>query len=326
MTIALPSKLKLRDGKRSLSWVSASYGQHPIDPEANRCSPGTYELDGEEAYSPVRYLPTFILLYRARIPIIFTGWVPSHRKSRQPLTISKCEYNSLRTLQNGYGNEAQCGRAIREFCARTGTPREAIFYTTKLKTNSGFAATKAAIQRSLDKCSLGYIDLYLMHSPIGGPEKRRDCWKAIMEARAEGKIRSIGVSNYGVKHLQEMVDARVELPVINQVDLHPFMTRTDIVAFCNEHDIALEAWAPLVRGLRFRHPSLRNLSKKYNKEPAQILLRYSLQKGYIPLPKSSSRVRIESNIKVYDFELTSDEVAALDALDEGMTVHLGRRL
>lgn len=116
-----------------------------------------------------------------------------------------------------YYNEGECGRAIRDFCAATGTPRAAVFFTTKLMSNSGYSAAKAALRTSLKKCGLDYIDLYLIHGPIGGPQKRADSWKAAVEGKAEGLVRSIGVSNYGVRHLQEMVDAGVELPALNQV-------------------------------------------------------------------------------------------------------------
>ncbi|KAH9917004.1 Aldo/keto reductase [Fomitopsis serialis] len=245
---------------------------------------GTYEMDGREAYTAVK-----------------------HALEAGYRHIDSAEW---------YYNEAECGRAIRDFCAASGVPRSEVFFTTKLQNNSGYTTSKRTISRSLQECGLGYIDLYLMHSAIGGPKKRAESWRAILEAKKDGFVRSVGVSNFGVRHLQEMVDATVELPVINQVDLHPFMTRTDIVAMCRKHDIALEAWAPLVRGYRFKHPSIVRLAQKYEKEPAQILLRYSLQKGYIPLPKSSSAHRIKSNLNVYDFELTSEEVAHLDSLDE----------
>jgi len=118
--------------------------------------------------------------------------------------------------------------------------------------------------------------------------------------------------------MREMLETGLPLPVVNQIDLHPFMTRTDVVSFCKEHRIALEAWAPLVRGMRFTHPSISNLANKYNKQPAQILIRYSLQKGYVPLPKSSAKERILTNSQVFDFELTEEDVAHLDTLDEGL--------
>ncbi|RDX57355.1 Aldo/keto reductase [Lentinus brumalis] len=245
---------------------------------------GTYEMEGKEAYNAVRWA-------------LESGY--RH--------IDSAEW---------YENEAECGRAILDFCKATGIPREEIFFTTKLKENKGFAHAKASVKRSLDACGLGYIDLYLIHSPIGGPQSRAENWKALIEAKKEGLVRSIGVSTYGLKHLQEMVHSGLELPVVNQIDLHPFMTRTEIVAFCRKHGIALEAWAPLVRGLRFRHPKIVSLAQKYKKEPAQVLLRYSLQKGFVAIPKSSSKARIQSNLQVFDFELSEQEIADLDALDE----------
>lgn len=265
--LTLQSKLKLRDGN-----------EIPI------MGFGTYEIEGQEAYTTVRWA-------------LETGY--RH--------IDSAEW---------YANERQCGRAILDFCKEAGVPRSEVFYTTKLRSNSGYAAARKAIQKSLDACGLGHIDLFLLHSPLGGPEMRRESWRAALDAKAEGKVRSIGVSNYGVRHIQELVDSGVELPAINQVDLHPFMTRTDIVKICREHDIALEAWAPLVRGYRFKHPDIVTLAKKYGKEPAQILLRYSLQKGFIALPKSVSKQRIASNVQIYDFELTPEEIAHLDTLDE----------
>ncbi|KAI0342931.1 aldo-keto reductase [Trametopsis cervina] len=217
-----------------------------------------------------------------------------------------------------YYNEKECGQAINAWLAKTNTPRSEIFWTTKLKDNVSYAATMKAIDASIKACGLGYIDLYLLHSAIGGPNVRRECWRAVCAAKKEGKVKSIGVSNFGVKHIDEMLEQGVELPVLNQVDLHPFMTRTDIVAKCRENNIALEAWGPLVRGLRFRHPSIVRLAQKYNKTAAQVLLRYSVQKGYIPIPKSASKERIIANTQIYDFELSEEEVDHLDSLDEAL--------
>jgi len=166
---------------------------------------------------------------------------------------------------------------------------------------------------------LEYIDLYLLHSPIGGPQARKDSWKAVCDVQQTGQLKSIGVSNFGIRHLTEMVDGNVPLPVVNQIDLHPFMTRNDIVAFCNQHSIALQAWAPLVRGFpEHNHPSITNLARKYVKEPAQVLLRYSIQKGYIPIPKSANKARIVSNTQIFDFELAPEEVIHLDSLDSSL--------
>jgi len=149
---------------------------------------------------------------------------------------------------------------------------------------------------------------------------RKESWQAICDAHDGGKgvLKSIGVSTYGVRHMQEIIDANLPLPVINQIDLHPFMTRTDVVDLCKKHGIALEAWAPLVRSMRFEHPLIVELAKKYQKTPAQILLRYSLEKGYIPLPKSASKERIISNTQVFDFNFVPSDLERLDGLNENL--------
>ncbi|KAK7690955.1 hypothetical protein QCA50_006058 [Cerrena zonata] len=247
---------------------------------------GTYEMEGKAAYNPVKWA-------------LEAGY--RH--------IDSAEW---------YYNERECGNAIRDFLKQSGLPRSSIFYTTKLQNNSSYNATKAAIDKSLKACGLEYIDLYLLHSPIGGPEKRRECWRAVCDAKKEGKVKSVGVSNFGVKHLQEMIGGGVELPVLNQVELNPFNTRTDIVELCKLHDIALEAWAPLVRGERFKNSSIVRLARKYEKEPAQILIRYSIQKDFITIPKSQSRPRIQSNCQIFDFDLTEEEMDHLDSLNEDL--------
>ncbi|KAI0710188.1 Aldo/keto reductase [Earliella scabrosa] len=245
---------------------------------------GTYEMEGEQCYTAVRWA-------------------------------LEAGYRHIDTAE-WYENERECGRAILDFCKESGTPREAIFYTTKLKENKGYDHVRAAARKSLEECGLGYIDLYLVHDPTGGPQARADSWRAVVDAKAEGFIRSVGVSTFGMRHLQEIVSSGLELPVLNQIDLHPFMTRTEIVNFCHKHGIALEAWGPLVRGMRFNHPKIVALAEKYHKEPAHVLLRYSLQKGYVAIPKSVSKARIESNLRLFDFELSAQEMTELDALDE----------
>ncbi|KAF8963147.1 NADP-dependent oxidoreductase domain-containing protein [Flammula alnicola] len=219
-----------------------------------------------------------------------------------------------------YENEREVGNAILDFCRQTGTPREAIFYTTKLKLNNGYDNVKKAIQRSLDACRLGYIDLYLIHGPLGGPTARKESWRAICDFQKEsgGLLRIIGISTFGIRHMKDIMQEGIPIPAVHQIDLHPFMTRPEIVAFSKQHGMVLEAWAPLVRGYRFEHPVLVALGQKYNKEAAQILLRYSLQKGYIPLPKSTSKSRIFSNRQIFDFRLSDEEVFSLDQLDEGL--------
>ncbi|KAJ7671443.1 aldo-keto reductase [Mycena polygramma] len=247
---------------------------------------GTYEMSGKEAYNAVTWA-----LEAGYRHIDSATW---------------------------YENEKECGQAILDFCKASGTPRSAIFYTTKLMVNKNYEATLKAIQFSLDQCGLGYIDLYLIHGPLGGSEARKECWRAICDAQKEGKLKSIGVSCFGIRHLEEILGMGLAVPAINQIDLHPFMTRIAIVKFCQEHKIGLEAWAPLVRGLRFDHPAIASLAKKYNKQPAQVLLRYCLQKNYVAIPKSVSQTRIKSNTNIFDFQLEQAEILELDGLDEGL--------
>ncbi|PVF98321.1 Aldo/keto reductase [Serendipita vermifera] len=239
---------------------------------------GTYEMSGEEAYQSV-------------------------------LTALEVGYRHIDTAA-WYENEAECGKAILDFCKRTSTPRSDIFYTTKLRSNRGSAATVQAIEASLEKCGLGYIDLYLIHSPIGGSLRRSESWKEMVKAQEEGKLKSIGVSNYGVPHIQQMVDSGLPLPVVNQVDLGDFVR--GVMPF----DWVMQAWAPLVRGLRFKHPTVVEIAERHGKTAAQVLLRYSLQMGYVAIPKSVTKERIIANKEIYDFELSQEEMDNLFALDE----------
>jgi len=217
-----------------------------------------------------------------------------------------------------YENEAECGQAIKAFLKENPqVSREDICFTTKLMFNNGLEDAREAIRTSIKDCGLEYIDLYLIHAPIGGPQMRRESWEACVEAQKEGLIKSIGVSNYGVGHINEMLQyGDLPLPAVNQIDLHPFQTRVDLVKFCKKHNITLQAWAPLARGMRFDHPTVVKLAEKHSKTVAQILIRYSLQKGYIPLPKSANPERIQANADVFGFELSQDEMNELDGLDE----------
>ncbi|KAF9072587.1 aldo-keto reductase [Rhodocollybia butyracea] len=251
---------------------------------------GTYELDGQDAYNAVNWA-------------LEAGY--RH--------IDSAEW---------YENEKECGQAILDFCRKHDVPRSKIFYTSKLKYNNGYEGVTRSIQKSVDECGLGYIDLYLIHGPIGGKNPRLESWRAICEAQKAGKLKSIGVSTFGVRHLQEIVDYSTKqgfpIPSVHQIDLHPFQTRNSIVKFSQGNGITLEAWAPLVRGLRFKHPTIVDLSQKYNKDPAHILLRYSLQKGYVAIPKTSSQKRVVSNSQIFDFELQDTDMQRLDDLDEAL--------
>ncbi|GAA5822205.1 hypothetical protein JCM11251_004893 [Rhodosporidiobolus azoricus] len=219
-----------------------------------------------------------------------------------------------------YENEADCGRAIIDFIARTGTPRSEIYFTTKLMHNKTDPAwVETSVDLSLKKAGLEYIDLYLVHGPQDGPECRKAMWEGCCRVKDTGKVRSIGVSNFGVRHLEQLLAENPKyVPAVNQCDFHPFMTRDDIVQFCEAKGIVLEAWAPLVRGERFGHPVVVELAKKYNKSPAQVLIRYGLDRGFIVIPKSTKKNRIEDNANVFDFKLEKADIDRLSSLNENL--------
>ncbi|KAK7462457.1 hypothetical protein VKT23_008056 [Stygiomarasmius scandens] len=164
----------------------------------------------------------------------------------------------------------------------------------------------------------GYIDLYLIHAGHGGKEHRLKTWKTLIEFSGPDKpLRSIGVSNYSPRHLEEIREAGLPMPVVNQIELHPFDQQKPIVEYCRKHNIAVSAYCPLVRTNGFDNPVLQEVCKEYNKSPPQVLVRWSLQKGFIPLPKSSNPERVRANADIYDFELSDAAMAKLDALDRG---------
>lgn len=219
-----------------------------------------------------------------------------------------------------YRNEAPCASAIQ----KSGIPREDIFFTSKIPPRGlSYENTKAQIDKTLKETGLSYIDLMLIHAPYGGRAARKGAWKALVEAQEEGKIRSLGISNYGVHHLDEMEVYMKELEEergkgkagiisVGQWELHPWLARPDIVRWCEQRGIVLEAYSPLVRGERSNEKLLQPLMKKYGKTAAQVLLRWSLQKGFVPLPKSVTPSRIDENADVYNFELTAEEMKSLD--------------
>ncbi|KAH8102048.1 Aldo/keto reductase [Cristinia sonorae] len=228
-------------------------------------------------------------------------------------------YRHIDTAQM-YNNEIYVGQAVREF----GLKREDVFITSKVPSTSQDGL--AAVDASLKDLGLDYIDLYLIHSPPRGKDARLKLWREILAAKKAGKIRSAGVSNFNERQLEEIKSAGLELPSVNQVELHPLCKQRPIVNYCNANSIAIEAYCPIIRGrldnqqldpkFASLHKLVDSLAKKYERDYAQILLRWSLQKGFIPLVRSSNPARIASNAQIYDFDLTDEEVDALDALDD----------
>ena len=211
-----------------------------------------------------------------------------------------------------------------------------MFFTTKLRSNESYAAARESIKQSVKNCGLGYIDLFLLHSPYGGKSKRLECWRAVEDAIQDGEVKTGGVSNFGIKHvsmnrprvwqccssycryqLEELLESKPRInPAVNQIEIHPFNAQRKLASFCQEHDILVQAWGPLVRGMRMEHPTIASLSKKYSCSPAQLMLRWSLQHGYVVLPKSVTTSRIIENGEVSDVEIGEDDMKTMDGLDE----------
>ncbi|MFT3927605.1 MAG: aldo/keto reductase [Myxococcales bacterium] len=213
-----------------------------------------------------------------------------------------------------YGNEADVGWAIRE----SGIPREDIFVTTKLwNDDQGYDSALRALEQSLKRLGLEYVDLYLLHWPVAG--KRLDSWQALEDLQAEGRARSIGVSNFLVPHLRELLAQCERIPAINQIELSPFLQRRETRALCREQGIVVEAYSPLTRGQRLGHPQVMAVASQCGRTPAQVLLRWGIQHGLVVLPKSTHAARIDENANLFDFELSAEAMESLDGLEEGLT-------
>jgi diketogulonate reductase-like aldo/keto reductase len=256
-----------------------------------------------------------------------------------------CEAAVLAALEAGYrhidtaalyGNEESVGAAIRT----SGIPRENIFVTTKLW-NSDHGNPERALDTSLRKLKFDYVDLYLIHYPV---RERRQSWRALEALQAKGKARSIGVSNFTIRHLTELLAETKTVPAVNQVELHPYLYQRDLVNFCASKGIVIEAYSPLTKGEKLNDPKLGAIAKKYSaagptrqeasrsqlpllerlsrrsetKSTAQILIRWALQHGWAVIPKSANRRRIFENADVFDFEITAEDMQLLDRFNEDL--------
>lgn len=212
-----------------------------------------------------------------------------------------------------YDNEKDVGRAVLE----SGIDREEIFITTKVwNSDQGYHSTLKACEKSLRLLGLSYIDLYLIHWPVQG--KNKDTWRAMIQLLKEGKTRTIGVSNYEIFHLQEIIQNSDAVPSVNQVEFHPFLYQKRLLEFCKNNNIQLEAYSPLTRGQRLNHPTVIHLAKKYGKTSAQILIRWNLQHGLVVIPKSKNENRIRENSQVFDFQLEEEDMELLNSLNEDL--------
>ncbi|HEX3074591.1 MAG TPA: aldo/keto reductase, partial [Ignavibacteriales bacterium] len=210
-----------------------------------------------------------------------------------------------------YGNEADVGAVVKE----SGLPREELFITTKVwNSDQGYYRTLDAFDESLRRLDMDYVDLYLIHWPV--PNLRRESWKALEEIYASGRARSVGVSNYTIRHIEELLDYSSIIPVVNQVEFSPYLYQEKLMHYCNDNGIAIEAYSPLTRGKKLRDPRLITIALKYSKSPAQLLIRWALQTGTIVIPKSVHAERIRENAEVFDFEIRPEDMAELNTFNE----------
>lgn len=209
-----------------------------------------------------------------------------------------------------YGNEASIGKVVRA----SGIARESLFITTKLwNSDQGYETALKAFGRSLDRLGMDYVDLYLVHWPY--PEKMRDTWRAMEELLASGRTRAIGVCNHLPHHLDKLAETATTMPAVDQCEFHPRLSQPELQAACAERGITLQAWAPVMRGRVNLIPELVQIAGDHNKTPAQVSIRWILQKGVVTIPKSVHPARIAENCDVYDFELSDNEMAVIDGLD-----------
>ncbi|UWE05040.1 aldo/keto reductase [Laceyella sacchari] len=218
-----------------------------------------------------------------------------------------------------YENEAGVGQGIREGLKETGISREELFVTSKVwNADLGYESTIKAYETSLNKLGLEYLDLYLIHWPVEG--KYKEAWRALETLYKEGRVKAIGVSNFHIHHLEDLMkDAEIK-PMVNQVEYHPRLTQKELKAFCREHGIQLEAWSPLMQGQLLDHQVLKDIANKYGKSTAQVILRWDLQNGVVTIPKSTKAHRIAENAQVFDFALTDEEMERIDSLNQNKRV------
>ncbi|KAI5298583.1 hypothetical protein KEM56_003927 [Ascosphaera pollenicola] len=231
-------------------------------------------------------------------------------------------HNAVVHALDMYHNERETGKAINHWLSEhPEASRADIFYTTKLISNSGYNETRAEIKKSLEACGLGYIDLFLIHAPFGGPVARLESWRAIEDAIDNHEIRSGGVSNFGIMHLEQLLSSNIRIkPAVNQLEIHPFNTHAEVTEYCQKQGVVVQAFCPLTRKEKMHDRTIVRLTKKYKCTPAQLLLRWSLQHDFVPLPKSQNPARLKENSEIEGFEISEDDMRTMDDLDEYYSV------
>lgn len=260
-------------------------------------------------------IPTVTLNDDNTMPVLGlgVGELSDSETERSVRTALDAGYRLIDTAA-AYGNEAAVGRAI----AASGVPREEVFVTTKLSPEEfGFQSSQDALKASVQRLGLDYVDLYLLHWPAGDEGKYVDSWGGLMKAKEVGDTRSIGVCNFHAHHLDDIISLSFFTPAVNQIELHPLLNQAELRAVNAEHGIATEAYGPLGVGRLLEHPAVAGIAETHGRTPAQVLIRWSIQLGNIVIPRSSSPERIEANLDVFGFELTDEQMTALNGLNDG---------
>lgn len=259
-------------------------------------------------------IPSFALRSGTQIPQIGLGvWKAGRGKSSQDAVAAalRLGYRHVDTAQ-AYGNEHEVGEAIRS----SGLKREEVFVTTKLwNADQGYDSARRAFDASLVRLGFDYVDLYLLHWPVAG--KRLDSWRALEKLHAEGRARAIGVSNFLVPHLEELLAHANLPPSVDQIEVHPFLQQRETRAFCEAQGIVVEAYSPLTHGTLIDHAVITAVARTVKKSNAQVLLRWGIQHGMVVLPKSVNAARIAENADVFGFALEPREMRLLDDLEQG---------
>lgn len=250
-----------------------------------------------------------------RIPQIGLGvWQASDEDARAAVRVALEEgYRHVDTASI-YGNEKGVGEGLRD----AGIPREQVFLTTKIWNDAhGFEPATAALDASLERLNVDYVDLLLIHWPVPGQDNYVDTWRALINAQRNGKARSIGVSNFNPDHLQKLMDETGVAPVLNQIELHPFMQQEALRSAHESMGIATQSWSPLGQGSALNDPVVLDIARKHGRTAAQVIIRWHIELGLIAIPKSITPSRIRENFNVFDFSLETSDLAAIVALDYG---------
>lgn len=260
-------------------------------------------------------IPTITLCPGLEMPVIGLGLyrcAPGEETQRAVTTALSVGYRRFDTAAM-YGNEQDVGAAVRA----SGIERADVFVATKLQNSDhGYDAALRALEQSLARLGFEHVDLYLIHWPV--PGLRAETWRALLRLRAEGRCRAVGVCNYTERHLFELLETGEGAPALNQVELSPFLHQRGLLALCAAAGIQVEAYSPLTRARKLADPTVARVAVAHDRTPAQVLLRWSIQRGATVIPKSVTPEHLALNLRVFDFELTSDDMAALDGLDEGL--------